>query len=147
MTPDPYWPKLCAALGLDALADDASCATMAGRRAQGRELAAVIERAFLQDDLANWAAKLDAHGLIWAPRTELPEVIADPALRERGTFQPLETPNGTFETVGTPFVIRGADVRVRGMASEPGADTAATLSAAGLSEEEVAELAAKGVFG
>ncbi|MEO8541541.1 MAG: CoA transferase [bacterium] len=147
MTPDPYWPKLCAALGLSTLANDASCATMAGRRAQGAELAAVIERAFLEDDLEGWAKKLDAHGLIWAPRVELPEVIADPALRERGAFQPLETPAGTFETVGTPFVIRDADVRVRGSASLPGADTAEALAAAGLSEEEVAELAARGVFG
>ncbi len=147
MTPDPYWPKLCAALGLTILANDASYATMAGRRAQGAELAAVIERAFLEDDLENWARKLDAHGLIWAPKVELPEVVADPALRERGAFQPLETPAGTFETVGTPFVIRDADIRVRGSASLPGADTADALVAAGLSEEEVADLAAKGVFG
>jgi formyl-CoA transferase len=120
---------------------------MAGRRAQGRELAAVIERRFLQEDLEFWTAKLDEHGLIWAPRTELPDVIADPALRERGTFQALETEAGTFETVGTPFVIRDADVRVRGSASTAGADTAEVLAAAGLSEDEVAELAARGVFG
>jgi crotonobetainyl-CoA:carnitine CoA-transferase CaiB-like acyl-CoA transferase len=147
MTPDPYWPKLCAALALTTLAGDASCATMAGRRAQGRELAALIERRFLQEDLEFWTAKLDEHGLIWAPRTELPDVIADPALRERGTFQSLETEAGTFETVGTPFVIRDADVRVRGSASTAGADTAEVLAAAGLSEDEVAELAARGVFG
>jgi crotonobetainyl-CoA:carnitine CoA-transferase CaiB-like acyl-CoA transferase len=147
MTPDPYWPKLCAALGLTTLAVDASCATMAGRRAQGRELAALIERRFLQEDLEFWTAKLDEHGLIWAPRTELPDVIADPALRGRGTFQALETEAGTFETVGTPFVIRDADVRVRGSASTAGADTAEVLAAAGLSEDEVAELAARGVCG
>jgi crotonobetainyl-CoA:carnitine CoA-transferase CaiB-like acyl-CoA transferase len=49
--------------------------------------------------------------------------------------------------VGTPFVIRDADVRVRGSASTAGADTAEVLAAAGLSEDEVAELAARGVFG
>ncbi len=147
MTPDPYWPKLCAALGLTSMADDPACATMAARRANGRALAAAIEAAFLQDDLANWAKKLDAHGLIWAPRTELPDVVADPALRSRDAFQPFDTPGGRFETVGAPFVIRDADVRVRGMASEAGADTAEALAAAGLSEDEVARLAEQGVFG
>ena len=147
MTPDPYWPKLCAALGLTTLANDASCATMAGRRAQGAELAAVIERAFMQDDLENWAKKLDTNGLIWAPKVELPAVVNDPALRERKAFQPLETPNGTYETVGTPFLIRDADIRVRGSASLPGADTADALAAAGLTEEEIADFAVRGVFG
>ncbi len=147
MTPDPYWPKLCTALGLKLLAEDASCATMAGRRAQGRELAAVIERAFLLHDLDHWTRELDANGLIWAPMVGLPEVVQDPALRERNAFQPLEMPTGTYETVGAPFVIREADISARGPASAPGQDTAAILSAAGLSEEEVAEYAARGVFG
>ena len=147
MTPDPYWPKLCAALGLKLLAQDASCATMAGRRAQGRELAAVIERAFRLHDLDHWTRELDANGLIWAPMVGLPEVVQDPALRERNAFQPLEMPAGTYETVGTPFVIREADISARGPASDPGADTAAILTAAGLSDEEVAEYAARGVFG
>jgi crotonobetainyl-CoA:carnitine CoA-transferase CaiB-like acyl-CoA transferase len=147
MTPDPYWPKLCGALGLASLANDAACATMAGRRAQGRELAAVIEGAFKQQDLAHWQERLDAHGLIWAPLTELPAVVADPALRERGAFQPLEFEAGTFETVGAPWVIRGAGVGARGPSSAAGADTADVLAAAGLSEDEVAEYAARGVFG
>ena len=147
MTPDPYWPKLCAALGLTSMADDPDCATMAARRTNGRALAATIEAAFLQDDLANWAKKLDSHGLIWAPRTELPDVVADPALRSRDAFQPFDTPGGRFETVGAPFVIRDADVRVRGMASEAGADTAEALAAAGLSEDDIARLAEQGVFG
>lgn len=147
MTPDPYWPKLCAALGLTSLANDPACATMAARRSRGPELARIIEQAFLGDDLANWASKLDANGLIWAPRTELPAVVADPALRERGAFQPLETPNGVYETVAAPFLIRGADVRVRGMTSEAGADTAEALATAGLTADEIAHLAEQGVFG
>jgi len=147
MTPDPYWPKLCRALGLTTLENDASCATMAGRRAQGRELAAVIERRFLMHDLGHWAEVLDEHGLIWAPMVGLPEVAADPALRGRNAFQPLEFPSGAHETVGAPWVIRGADVAARGPSSVAGADTAAILEEAGLSEEEVAEYAARGVFG
>ena len=120
---------------------------MAGRRAKGRELAALIEGRFREHDLAYWTKALDANGLIWAPMVGLPEAAADPALRGRGAFQPLEMENGTFETVGAPSVTRGADIAVRGGSSPAGADTAEVLAAAGLSDEEVAELAARGVFG
>ena len=147
MTPDPYWPKLCRALGCEEWSADPGYVTMAARRAKGAEIAAYIEERMLEADLADWAARLDEAGLIWAPMVELPDVVADPQLRLRGAFQPLETERGTYETVGAPFVIREADVRARGMASEAGADTAEVLAWAGFSEDEVAELAAGGALG
>ena len=51
MTPDPYWPKLCAALGRDAMARDPAYLTMAARRARGAELSSFIEAEFLKQDL------------------------------------------------------------------------------------------------
>lgn len=148
MTPDPYWPRLCRALGCEEMAGGPAYATMAARRARGAELAAFIEGRFLAEDLAHWTRKLDENGIIWAPMVGLPEVVADPSLRHRNAFQRIEGEDGRGgETVAAPFVIRGADVRPRGMASPPGADTADVLSNAGLSEDEIAELAADGVFG
>ena len=147
MTPDPYWPKLCAALGCDAMARDPAYLTMAARRARGAELSSFIEAAFLKQDLEYWRPLLDANGVIWAPLTELPDVVNDPALRLRDAFQPLTLPNGTYETVGAPWVIRGAGISARGPASAAGADTADILANAGVSEDEVAEYAARGIFG
>ena len=147
MTPDPYWPRLCRALGCEEWSDDPGYATMAARRARGAEIAAYIEGRMLEADLAEWSARLDEAGLIWAPMVEVPEVVQDPQLRLRGAFQPLVTERGTFETVGVPFVIRDADMGVRGMASGAGADTAEVLAWAGFSADEVAELAAGGALG
>ena len=147
MTPDPYWPRLCRVIGREEWAEHPDYASMAARRARGAEIAAAIEQTLLTADLAEWASKLDQHGLIWAPMVDLTEVVADPQLRELNAFQPLELPNGTFERVGVPFTIHGADIRARGAASQPGEDTADALEAVGLSEEEVAEFAANGVFG
>ncbi len=148
MTPDPYWPRLCRALHCEEMAEDPAFATIAARRARGAELSAFIEGRFLAEDLEHWAVQLDTHGVIWAPMVGLPEVVADPSLRHRNAFQPIEGGDGEAgETVGAPFVIRGADVRARGMASGPGADTANVLSLAGLTDAEVARLAANGVFG
>lgn len=147
MTPDPYWPRLCRLIGREEWAAHPDYASMAARRARGAEIAAAIEQTLLTADLADWAPRLDAHGLIWAPMVDTTQVVADPQLRELNAFQPLELPNGTFETVGVPFTIHGADIRVRGAASKPGEDTANVLAAAGLAEEEIAEFAANGVFG
>jgi len=148
MTPDPYWPRLCRALGCEEMAQDPAYATMASRRARGAELAAFIEGRFLAEDLAYWAPRLDENGIIWAPMVGLPEVVTDPSLRHRHAFQRIEAEDGRGgETVGAPFVIRGADVRARGMASAAGADTSEVLARAGLSDEEIAALAANGVFG
>ena len=146
MTPDPYWPKLCSAIGCE-LGSDPEYGTMGQRRARGREIASLVESRFRERTLAEWAEVLDAHGLIWAPMVGLADVVDDPALRVRDAFQPLELPNGTFETVATPFTIHGADIRVRGAASGPGEDTAAVLASAGLSEDEVADYASRGVLG
>jgi crotonobetainyl-CoA:carnitine CoA-transferase CaiB-like acyl-CoA transferase len=147
MTPDPYWPRLCRVIGCEAWAPDPAFATMAARRQRGAEIAAAIEGAFLRESLASLAEKLDREGLIWAPMVELPEVVADPQLRGRQAFQPLETPAGAYETVAAPFRIEGADIRVRGMASEAGADTVAVLREAGYTDDDLADLAAGGVFG
>ncbi|WP_322795873.1 CoA transferase [Tepidiforma sp.] len=147
MTPDPYWPRLCRVIERPEWADHPDYATMAARRQRGAEIAAVIEACFLGLDLPALAARLDAEGLIWAPMVELLDVVDDPQLRGRGAFAPLETPAGTFETVAAPFRMPGADIRPRGAASPPGADTADVLRAAGFTDDALADLAATGLFG
>jgi crotonobetainyl-CoA:carnitine CoA-transferase CaiB-like acyl-CoA transferase len=147
MTPDPYWPRLCRALGEDGWASDERYATMASRAAHGPALGAAIERHFLAHDLAHWTRVLDEHGLIWAPMVELPEVIRDPALRAQGAFQPFSPDDPSYETVGVPFNLHGADVHPRGVSPAAGEHTLAVLRELGVSDERVAALAAAGVFG
>ena len=105
---------------------------------------------FLGADLATWAERLDAAGLIWGPGVELPEVLEDPQLREVGAFETVHHPDpavGDFETLATPFTIEGADIAVRGPAPEVGQHTQQVLEELGVDVEEMADLAAEGVFG
>jgi crotonobetainyl-CoA:carnitine CoA-transferase CaiB-like acyl-CoA transferase len=147
MTPDPYWPKLCRAIDRSDWIRDERYANVRGRAEHGAALAAVIESVFGEHELAYWAETLDANGLIWAPMAELPEVVADPQLRAMGAFETIAHPAGSFETVGTPFTIRDADVRVRGAAPQAGEHTQEVLHELGVDEERVATWAAGGVFG
>jgi len=146
MTPDPYWPKLCAAIERPDLECDDN-RTMRQRMERGPELGAAIQGAIRQQPMEYWRRKLDEHGLIWAPMAELPEVVHDPSLRALDAIQTVDHPAGAFETVGVPFHIEGAEVTVRGRSPELGEHTSAVLGEAGIGELRVAALAAAGVFG
>jgi len=146
--PDPYWPKFCAAIGKPEWAADPRYDGLAKRRASSRELTRQIDAIFATRPRAEWARRLDAHGLIWAPVATLTDVIDDPQVREMGWFAELESPAlGRFETLSTPFKLYGADVGPRGAAPAPGEHTFEVLSGAGLTDEELAKLAADGVIG
>ena len=87
-------------------------------------------------------------GLIFGPVAELPEIIEDEVLRSQGAFNKLTHQElGEFETVATPFKIKGADIYARSPAPRAGEHTNDVLAASGFSPEEIVSLAEQGVFG
>ena len=65
-----------------------------------------------------------------------------------GAFTHVESAKaGSQKILNTPFTIRNADVSVRGRAPTIGEHTADVLFEAGMTSDDVSELAAKGVFG
>ena len=113
----------------------------------GLELIEEIKSMFRAHDMAFWRARLDAAGLIWEPVAELPEVVEDPALRERGAFSFIvHDQAGAMEIVSAPFHIRNADIQVRGPAPDAGQHTTEVFLEAGLSEARLDELIARGVI-
>jgi len=146
--PDPYWPKFCAAIGKPEWAADPRYDGLAKRRAHSVDLTRQIDAIFATRPRAEWAVRLDAQELIWAPVATLTDVIDDPQVREMGWFAELESPAlGRFETLATPFKLYGADVGPRGAAPAAGEHTFEVLSSAGLTDDELAQLAADGVIG
>ncbi|MGE0386322.1 MAG: CaiB/BaiF CoA transferase family protein [Gammaproteobacteria bacterium] len=146
--PDPYWPKFCAAIERREWAADPRYATLALRREHSAALTADIDAIFAARTRAEWARRLDEHGLIWAPVATLQDVIDDPQVAEMGWFTEIDSPTlGRFRTLDTPFKIYGAEVGVRGAAPAPGEHTFEVLARMGLSDEEIAALALEGVVG
>ena len=59
----------------------------------------------------------------------------------------IDGPEGEFRTLNTPFDIAGADVGPRGPAPKTGQHTHEVLQELGLTDDELAELAASGALG
>ena len=146
--PDPYWPKFCAAIGKPEWANDPRYDSLAKRRVNTLELTKQLDAIFLQQPRSHWARQLDAHGLIWAPVATLMDVLEDPQVREMEWFTEIHSPTlGTFQTLGTPFKLYGADIGPRGAAPAAGEHTFEELTRLGLTDEELAKLAEDGVIG
>jgi crotonobetainyl-CoA:carnitine CoA-transferase CaiB-like acyl-CoA transferase len=112
------------------------------------EITDLMDPLFASRTLAEWGALFDEHGFTWGPASTVAEVAADPHAAAVGLFPEVEHPvAGRFRTVAGPVRIRGADIRPRGAAPDVGQDTAEVLGELGLSDDEVAALAADGVVG
>ncbi len=143
----PYWPKFCAMVGRDDWARDPRLQTLAGLMEHGTELVPRITELFASRDLAYWREKLDSFGMVWEPMAELPEVIEDPALVERGAFSlVVHEQAGALEVVSAPFHIRDADIAVRGPAPDTGQHTREVLLEAGVAPQRIDLLMDRGTL-
>jgi crotonobetainyl-CoA:carnitine CoA-transferase CaiB-like acyl-CoA transferase len=143
----PYWGKFCTMMNRADWATDDRFATLPGMAEHGPSIVPDIEAAFASEDISVWREKLDASGLIWEPVSELPEVVEDPALRERGAFSVVvHERGGAMEIVSAPFDIRDADIEVRGPAPDRGEHTRVVFREAGMSDEDIETLLARGAI-
>lgn len=139
-----WWPKLCSVLDHPEWVDDQRFASPRLRFDNMPALIDAIDAAFLEHDLAVWAPRLDAGGLIWAPAATLVEVAADPHAAAIDLFPELVVDGEAVRTVGVPFRIDGATIAPGGPAPAVGADTRAVLRAL-LDERSILDLVDRGV--
>jgi crotonobetainyl-CoA:carnitine CoA-transferase CaiB-like acyl-CoA transferase len=143
-----YWPRLCEALDRRDWSADPRFASTVEMLEHGTEIAAELEATFRSRDLAFWSQRLDAARCVWAPAALAREVVADPQLRATNAFVQLTDVDGhAFEVIAAPFTIEGADVRPRSRAPTIGEHSYEILIEAGLTPDQVADFAAREVFG
>jgi len=138
---NPYWPRLCRALGRGDLAGDPRFADDRARSRHAEALVSILEALFAQRSLEEWGPLLDGQGLIWAPVVRVDEAIDDPQARSMGYLPEIahETA-GRFRTVSAPFRIEGIDLAPRRGAPAFDADAIEVLREAGLDDAEIAAL-------
>ncbi|MPZ97999.1 MAG: CoA transferase [Dehalococcoidia bacterium] len=146
--PDRYWSRLAKAIDRPDLADDPRYTSTAAMRAHGPALLPEVEAIFRSHDLEHWRERLDAAGCIWGLIATPFDAAHDPQLRDQGAYERVTHPDGaSYEVIAAPFRIHGADVRARSAAPMAGEHTHEVLVEYGFSEHEIADLAAREVFG
>jgi crotonobetainyl-CoA:carnitine CoA-transferase CaiB-like acyl-CoA transferase len=103
---DAQYRRLCAILGLPALASDPELATNAGRLANRAALTEAITAASRRMGKAALLAACEAEGVPAGPINDLAEVFADPQVIHRG----LRIDAGGVPGVRSPFGFSGADL-------------------------------------
>jgi len=119
---DRQFAKLCAILGLDALAEDERFRTNAGRVTNRAELIPLLAEAIAVWPRATLAARLEAEGVPGGPINPLDAVFADPQVTARGLALSLEE---GLPGLACPIVIDGERQNANRAAPHLDADGAA----------------------
>jgi crotonobetainyl-CoA:carnitine CoA-transferase CaiB-like acyl-CoA transferase len=140
---DRYWPELTRAVGLEALTHDERFKGAVERYRNSAELIGILDGIFTSRPLDAWKELLSSHRLIWAPVLTLAEAVDDPQANANGSFPMVQHPTeGRFRTVGAPLQMSGHAMPGTALGPALGADTEAVLRETGLSDDEIAVLAA-----
>lgn len=131
---DRHWPKLVKVLGSPTWATDEALATAAGRAKAATEVIANLDAAFGTATLAEWAERLDAVDMWWAPVQTPAEVVVDPQAIAAGGFVdvPIDGSDETFRAAATPVAFSAASVGPKGPVPKLGQHTAEVLAELGL---------------
>jgi crotonobetainyl-CoA:carnitine CoA-transferase CaiB-like acyl-CoA transferase len=139
------WPTFARCVGKEELIADPRFATSAERRANARELIAILDAVFAGKDLAEWRALLDAHGLVFGFMALMDDLPSDRQMHETGVFVPLE--GDTMLTIDSPIRIDGAEKVRPHHAPAIGQHSDDVLREHGYDGEAIRELRASGVVG
>lgn len=98
---DSQFAALCDVLARPELALDIRFTTNPQRVAHRADLVAILEPLFAAQPSAYWVEKLLSRGIPAGPINDLPTVVTDPHILERGLIQPTTMADGTtFNMVG-----------------------------------------------
>jgi crotonobetainyl-CoA:carnitine CoA-transferase CaiB-like acyl-CoA transferase len=133
--------RLCEAVELPELAEDARFTTNPARVRNRAELTAALEERLVYEDRAVWLDRLTAAGVPVAPVATMADIAADAQTESLGILQQL----GGATLLAPPFNLDGE--RPAHLAPPPalGAHSRDVLSEAGLTDAEIETLAASGV--
>lgn len=143
---DRMFQKLAAALGQPGLAEDPRFARNADRVANREALHEAIATLTRAATTQHTVDRLRAAGVPVSAVNDLSRLLDDPQVEALGLHQPLPTAQAPLAAVGTPIRIDGERSFHPHLSQRVGQDTQAVLRAAGLTDDEIATLAAQGAI-
>jgi len=136
------WHKLCSLMGKPEIADDPRFAKLSGRSHHRNEIDRLIGEWTRTKTRQQLMDELSANDVICGIVKELPEVMTDPHMFERGALQQIEHPQlGPITIFSSPLRLNGEAAVPRSPSPLLGADNDAVYGGElGLSHDELASL-------
>jgi crotonobetainyl-CoA:carnitine CoA-transferase CaiB-like acyl-CoA transferase len=101
---DLQWQRFCIAIDRAEMASDPRFITATGRIENREALSPVLEAMFAAKSKAHWLEVLQTADIPSGPVNELPEVFADPQVRERGMVVSVPHPiSGVLDLIASPI--------------------------------------------
>jgi crotonobetainyl-CoA:carnitine CoA-transferase CaiB-like acyl-CoA transferase len=145
---DRHWSNLVAVLEQPELGQDERFRTARARRKNGGELVKLLDQAFAEHSLEDWAIRFERHDLWWSPVRTPEEVVADPQALASEAF--VEVPSldgsGVHRAVATPVRFDRTDPIPKAPPPRLGEHRTEVLREAGFSDAEIAALRDRGAI-
>jgi crotonobetainyl-CoA:carnitine CoA-transferase CaiB-like acyl-CoA transferase len=128
---EKFWDGLLAALDDESLGRDARFRTRQGRIEAYEALGALLDARFVKRPMHEWAERLDAHDVPFAPIKRIDDVVRDPQVEHLGLIVPVEDAHGGERAVRPPIQFdgtRAVGVRTAPLLDEHGAAIRAALA-------------------
>ncbi len=146
LDPDRYWPKLCQALGLEEIREDARFSSIAARGENAAELVALLDDRFASRDRQEWMDILAREGCIFTPIQTPLEVTQDPQAWANNYFIEVPHPEwGDVKMPGFPWDFSETPASWRLPAPGLGQHTEEILAGLGYGPEEIGSFKDRGV--
>jgi crotonobetainyl-CoA:carnitine CoA-transferase CaiB-like acyl-CoA transferase len=142
------WSAFCEAMGLQRFLSDLRYADTNSRHANRAVLIEEIEEVTRTRPIAHWISTLEEAGVPCAPIQDYGQVFNDPHLLARDFFWEAPHPTlGSVRQIGSPMRLSETPTRQERAGPLLGEDSQAIAGSLGYSDEELARMAAEGVFG
>ncbi len=144
---EKFWHRLAEAIGLPELLEDPRFADFAARDEHRDELLPLLEKRFLEQDVAHWLERLGKAGVPSGPINDVGQALNEPHTQARDLIAVTEHPVfGEVRQVASPVSVgpRRSDHRRAPHRHEHASEV---LSALGYDAARIDELTAAGAFG
>jgi crotonobetainyl-CoA:carnitine CoA-transferase CaiB-like acyl-CoA transferase len=148
MNPEAYWPEVVRTLELPDLLADERFDTPEKRAAAGTELMDLLAAHFAQRPRPEWAERLNASDVVWAPVQSPSEYVEDVQVTANGYLLEAPAPDGTTRRlVSSPAQFDNQPVEARWAAPPIGAHTDEVLAELGWDADRIATAREAGSIG
>ena len=144
---DKFWRKLCAALGIEHLAEDPKFARNADRMKNRRELENILAKIFRERTSAQWREILDRHDIPNGPIHTYEDVFQDPQVQyNKIAVEVGHETLGSFRYVGLPFHLMDTPGSPQSPPPMVGEHTGEILTELGFTGKEISQFKEQGVI-